>query len=117
MFSKADFKKITKKMKEDNKHLPDYHKLIKDCDESGKHLKINLEKNICEHCYRLIELPKGLYELTYESELKSRRNMDPLDIPCDAGYWLDKIRNERENQKSIEFLKGFYRYLETLKNK
>jgi hypothetical protein len=112
---KETSKKLHDKLKEDMKHFPEYQKLLNDCDKSKKHIKINLEKNICEHCYRLIELPKGPVESAYESELKSREKMHPLDVPCDAGYWMERIRNEHEGQRSLEDIHGFYRYLESLK--
>ncbi|MCA9488197.1 MAG: hypothetical protein KC516_04520 [Nanoarchaeota archaeon] len=116
--TEKDLSGLTKKSatlgEEVAKNLDDYGVLVNDC--KPIHLEPNKKENICNHCYQDLELPKTRAEIEHSSQMDFRKNLPIMEQPLDVGYWMERIHSDIENEKSLNFYRGFGRYLESLKN-
>jgi hypothetical protein len=75
-----------------------------ECNSSGHRI---ITKGKCSYCYRHEDHATPVF---LEAELKEREKfistLPLLERPIDAPYWIEKIRQEKEYEKGIDYIKG-----------
>ncbi len=92
----------------------EYNKLVNECKLNGSHLNPDKGKNLCNHCFNTLILPKTETEKMHEFVLKERKTLPLSQVPYDAGYWHTKILEEKDFQKKSGEHNGLIRYIESL---